>query len=135
MKITTKTDYAVVLLISLTNQPKQAVSLDRVARDNNVSEAYLQRIAARLKKAGLIKPKLGAFGGYLLAKKPETVTLFDVVAAVGDNLYTTRCTNPGDSCPNKDNCKHTLGWNRFQKEVTELFAHTTLKAMSDEPRK
>lgn len=132
MKITTKTDYAVILLAALAGSGDRALSLERVATTNNISEAYLQRIAARLKKAKLVEPKLGAYGGYRLAKPAVSISLFDVVEAVGDSLYTTRCTTPNGKCPRHDNCEQADCWSTFQNKITTAFAGTNIADMTHE---
>lgn len=135
MKITTKTDYAVILLGSLAKAGDKALSLEKVADGSNISEAYLQRIAARLKKAKFIEPKLGAFGGYRLAKPAAEISLFEVVEAVGDNLYTTHCTNSDQKdCPRKETCISATCWGTFQKKISQVFASTSIADMIDEKR-
>lgn len=132
MKITTKTDYAVILLAALANSGDKALSLEKVATSNKISEAYLQRIAARLKKAKLIEPKLGAFGGYRLTKPAAAISLYDVVEAVGDSLYTTRCTSPHGDCPRHKDCPQSDCWGGFQKKITGVFANTSIADMTHE---
>lgn len=132
MKITTKTDYAVILLSTLANAGDKALSLERVAQTNKISEAYLQRIAARLKRAKLIEPKLGAYGGYRLAKPPAAISLYDVVEAVGDSLYTTRCSSPKDECPRHAHCPQADCWGTFQTKITGVFAGTSIADMTHE---
>lgn len=132
MKITTKTDYAVILLTTLAKTPQKAVSLELIAEDNHLSEAYLQRIAALLKKAGLVVPKLGAHGGYTLTYPAHEITLLDVVEAVGDSLYTTRCCSPEATCPLQATCPGANRWGKFQQKITHVFENTTIKNMLNE---
>lgn len=133
MKITTKTDYAVVILTSLAKSPQKAVSLAAIAQSARISEAYLQRIAARLKRKGLIKPKHGAFGGYYLNRPAETITMLDVINGVGDQTAAVRCTaaekKPGEKCPHCDDCDSKDGWERFQVDLNNLFAQATIADM------
>lgn len=129
MGITTKTDYAVIILTSLAKKPNRPVSLEFVSNKANVSEAYLQRIAALLKKAGLIKAKRGAFGGYLLKKPASEITLDKIVTAVGDSIHCVKCTNPKDSCPLSDECKHHNAWNNFQVKISQVFSDHTVADM------
>ena len=76
MIFTTKAEYGVRLLIQLGLQAgdrggRDPVSLKAVAEAENLPLAYLERIAALLKKHELIKATRGAHGGYLLAKPAE----------------------------------------------------------------
>ena len=47
---------------------KESVSISCIAQRENISESYLEQLAGKLKKAGLIKSTRGAQGGYRLAK-------------------------------------------------------------------
>ena len=65
MIFTTKAEYGVRLLIQLGRQGgEQPVSLKAIAEAENLPLAYLERIAALLKKAGLVEATRGAHGGY-----------------------------------------------------------------------
>lgn len=129
MRITTKTDYAIIILTSLAKKSNRPVSLEFISSRANVSEAYLQRIAARLKKAGLIKAKRGAFGGYLLKKPADQIYIDKVVEAVGDNIHCVKCTNPKTKCPLSDSCSQHNAWNRFQNKISQVFAEHTVAEM------
>jgi len=127
MKITTKTDYAVIVLTHLAMSPDRPVSLQSIAEAAGISEAYLQRIAARLKAKKIIKPKHGAFGGYLLNKPAAKITLKMVIDSVGDQTAAVRCSEEG--CPHSANCSARTGWECFQMELNELFETTTIADM------
>ncbi len=127
MKITTKTDYAVIVLTHLAMTPDKPVSLQSIAAAAGISEAYLQRIAARLKSKGVIKPKHGAFGGYLLNKPAEDITLRMVIEAVGDQTAAVRCSEK--KCPHCNDCAARTGWERFQIDLNDLFENTTISDM------
>lgn len=127
MKLTTKTDYAVIILTHLALSPDRAVSLQSIAEAAGISEAYLQRIAARLKARGIIKPKHGAYGGYLLNRSPEKITLRHVIDSVGDRAAAVRCAE--DKCPHHGNCAARNGWERFQVELNKLFESRTIADM------
>lgn len=135
MRITTKTDYAVILLTELARAQDRPVSLQAVADRFNISEAYLQRIAASLKKAKLIKPKHGAFGGYHLIKEAKRVNLKQVVESVGDDISTVPCLNGkrDQQCSRKDECPNNTGWATFQKNLDELYCTTTIDKLINRP--
>jgi len=130
MRITTKTDYAVIILTALAKKKNMPISLEKISEHTGVSEAYLQRIAARLKKHHLIKAKRGAFGGYLLKKPAEKINLLKMVEAVGDDIHCGRCTNlKSDPCPFQENCERHPGWAKFQAKISDIFAQQTVADM------
>jgi HAD superfamily hydrolase (TIGR01509 family) len=72
MIFTTKAEYGVRLLIQLGLLGETGpVSLKAVAAAENLPLAYLERIAALLKKAGLVEATRGAHGGYVLGRPAE----------------------------------------------------------------
>lgn len=127
MKITTKTDYAVIVLTHLATTPDKPVSLQSIAEAAGISEAYLQRIAARLKAKGVIKPKHGAFGGYLLNMPADKITLRLVMESVGDRTAAVRCSN--QKCAHCEGCSARSGWQHFQIMLNNLFECTTIADM------
>ncbi|MCM3738649.1 Rrf2 family transcriptional regulator [Oceanobacillus luteolus] len=80
MKITTKGRYGLTIMIELAKEygegPK---SLKSIAQENNLSEHYLEQLAAPLRNAGLIKSVRGAYGGYKLAKEPTEISAGDII--------------------------------------------------------
>lgn len=134
MIFTTKAEYGVRLLIRLgvhgTGQP---VSLKAVAAAESLPLAYLERIAALLKKAGLVEATRGAHGGYLLARPAEEITMDAVVLAlegaiapmdcfVDDRDGRVACSHPTDT----EHCATKLLWTRVQMGVIKSLQRTTL---------
>ena len=100
MIFTTKAEYGVRLLIQLGLQGSDApVSLKAVAAAENLPLAYLERIAALLKKADLVASTRGAHGGYLLAMPAEEITMDRVVLALEGAIAPMDCFVP-DLPPN-----------------------------------
>src|SRR5699024_2723673 len=80
MKITTKGRYGLTIMIELAKEYGEAPkSLKTIAKDNDLSEHYLEQLASPLRNAGLVKSVRGAYGGYKLAKAPQEITAGDVI--------------------------------------------------------
>ena len=68
MKLSTKGRYGLRAMVDLAvYSEKESVSISCIAQRENISESYLEQLAGKLKKAGLIKSTRGAQGGYRLA--------------------------------------------------------------------
>ena len=134
MIFTTKAEYGVRLLIQLGLQGShQPVSLKAVADAENLPLAYLERIAALLKKSGLVEATRGAHGGYLLARPAEEITMDDVVLALegaiapmdcflDDRDGRVACSHLSDG----EHCATKMLWTRVHGGVTRALAGTTL---------
>jgi Rrf2 family cysteine metabolism transcriptional repressor len=134
MIFTTKAEYGVRLLIQLGLRGDTGpVSLKAVAAAENLPLAYLERIAALLKKSGLVLATRGAHGGYLLAKPAEEITMDAVVLSLEGAIAPMDCfLDDRDgrvlcSHENDDrNCATKLMWTRVQMGVIRSLQRTTL---------
>ena len=135
MIFTTKAEYGVRLLIQLgRRQGQPPVSLKAIAEQESLPLAYLERIAALLKKAGLLTATRGAHGGYLLARPPEEITMDAVVLALEGAIAQMDCffddRDGRVSCAHHDDgdqhCATKLLWTRVQLGVIKSLQRTTL---------
>lgn len=138
MIFTTKAEYGVRLLIQLgLKGPDRPVALKAIAEAENLPLAYLERIAALLKKSGLIQSTRGAHGGYLLAKPAEDVTMDQVVLALEGAIAPMDCfVEAGGAESHRVACNHhgadghacatKLLWTRVQLGVIKSLQRTTL---------
>lgn len=93
MIFSTKSTYGLRAIINLAKGNKAgSVSLAKVAKEENISLKYLERLFASLKKAGLVKATKGAAGGYILAKKAGQVKIYDIINALEGKLGSFHCT-------------------------------------------
>ena len=141
MIFTTKAEYGVRLLIQLgLKGPDRPVALKAIAEAENLPLAYLERIAALLKKAELIQSTRGAHGGYLLAKAAEDITMDQVVLALEGKIAPMDCfveaPEGAAETPHRVACNHhgadghacatKLLWTRVQLGVIKSLQRTTL---------
>ena len=139
MIFTTKAEYGVRLLIQLGLAEDGApVSLKAVAERESLPLAYLERIAALLKKAGLVEATRGAHGGYVLAKPAEEITMDQVVLALEGAIAPMDCfveeRDGRVSCSHHtdgDHCATKLLWTRVQVGVIRSLQRTTLAELVD----
>ena len=135
MIFTTKAEYGVRLLIQLGRQETgQPVSLKAIAEAENLPLAYCERIAALLKKAGLVAATRGAHGGYVLAVPATEITMDQAVLALegaiapmdcflDDSDGRVQCSHHGESA---GACSTKLLWTRVQMGVIRSLQRTTL---------
>ena len=89
VKLSVKVDYACRVLAQLAkNYGEQRLGhIEELARIEAVPANYLVQILTELRNGGLIISRRGKHGGYLLARPPEKITLYDIVTLIeGDHL-------------------------------------------------
>lgn len=139
MIFTTKAEYGVRLLIELGRHGEgQPVSLKAIADAEGLPLAYLERIVALLKKAGIVESTRGAHGGYRLARSPASIHMDEVVLALegavapmtcfvdesdGQRVLCSHEADKGHGCATK------LLWTRVQGGVIKALAATTLEEL------
>lgn len=134
MIFTTKAEYGVRLLIQLGLDDAPPTSLKAVAETESLPLAYLERIAALLKKADLLTSTRGAHGGYELARPAEDITMDQVVLALEGAIAPMDCffddREGRVSCSHLDHqhdgCATKLLWTRVQLGVIRSLQRTTL---------
>lgn len=146
MIFTTKAEYGVRLLVELGRQHDGAgaatpVSLKAIAEAEALPLAYLERIVALLKKAGLVEATRGAHGGYRLTREPAAIHMDEVVLALEGAVAPMTCFVADDSavghgrvvCSHEADsghgCATKLLWTRVQGGVIKALAQTTLSEL------
>ncbi len=140
MIFTTKAEYGVRLMVELGRQAKAgdgvATSLKVIAVAEGLPLAYLERIVALLKKAGLVESTRGAHGGYHLARAATDITMDDVILGLEGTVAPMNCFLDDSDGTSRVLCSHEadsgrgcatkLLWMRVQGGVMEKLAQTTL---------
>jgi Rrf2 family iron-sulfur cluster assembly transcriptional regulator len=87
MRMSTKGRLAVAALIDLAlHTPLGPVPLGSISQRQQVSLSYLEQLFSRLRRDGLVESARGPGGGYRLARKADTITVAQIVAAVDDPI-------------------------------------------------
>lgn len=87
MKISTKGRYGLRAMVDLAyNASVEHVALSAVAERQNISMNYLEQVFAALRKADLVKSVKGAQGGYILARKPGSIKVGDILRVLEGSL-------------------------------------------------
>lgn len=99
MRLTTRSRYGTRLLLDIAlNQDKGWVNTTDIARRQNISQKYIEKLITGLRRGGLIDSKRGPFGGHKLAKPANDITVGDVVRALEEKVVLTQCAEGEPIC-------------------------------------
>lgn len=84
-------EYALRAVIHLAHEAPAARTTAQIAEATRVPKDYLSKILQGLAKKGIVQTQRGVGGGVSLAKKPEELTILDVVNAVDPIKRLTTC--------------------------------------------
>ena len=103
----------------------ELVQIKEIVAHEGMSETCLRRIIADLNTGGILKTTQGRGGGVRLAKSPESISVYDVFLAVGEEMSMTDCTR-GELCEKQENCYTTDVMGNLQRGINALLKLQTL---------
>ena len=104
----------------------------KIAASEGISAAFLERVAARLKSAGLVQATRGAAGGYRLARPAAEISAADIVAALEGPLDLLDCLRDGAACVRSSGCPSRRVWSRLDEAVEAALAGVRLNELANE---
>jgi Rrf2 family protein len=106
------------------------VPLSEIARVQGISQGYLEQVAAALRRAELLISRRGAAGGYTLARKPDTITVGDVIRVLEGEIVPMTCVIDKYSCEapcaREGQCATRDVWLTVRMQLEETLDGTTL---------
>src|SRR5690606_3874308 len=106
--------YGLTIMMELTVRFGEGpTSLKSIAEKHELSEHYLEQLIAPLRNAGLVKSIRGAYGGYVLAREPETVTAGEIIRLLEGPI------SPVDFTEEDDPAKRDL-WIRIRDAIASV---------------
>jgi len=119
LKLSTKGRYGTRLMIELAgNYTDDPVPLKDIAERQNVSKGYLEHIIPLLRSAGLIKSVRGPGGGYILSRKPDRITLLEILGALEGSFDPVDCISDPSICTRTGFCASRDVWIDLKELMT-----------------
>lgn len=137
MRLSTKSRYGLRAMFDIAyncgNMPAQ---IQDISRRQQISPRYLEQIFQNLKRAGILKSKRGPQGGYTLAKKPEDISILEILNATEQDVLLVDCAGKSmkkskrkNECPFEGNCVTQSVWEEASTLLNTLFAGMSLQTL------
>jgi len=125
-------EYALRAVVYLAGQSPRARTTAEMAAATRVPPAYLSKIVQGLVRGGVLKSQRGIGGGVSLVKKPDELTILEVVNAV-DPIQRIKYCPLGLAGHGVRLCPLHARLDRALASVESAFAGTTLAEVLAEP--
>lgn len=137
MRFSTKGRYGLRAMLDLAlNSQGEQVSLNNIAKRQDVSESYMEHVFSALRKAGLVKSIKGPQGGYVLGQSPSNITVGDILRVLEGNLSVVDDRKyEEDSISEFEYCLKVNVWDKINASVNNLVDSITLEDLAKEHRK
>ena len=120
MQITRETDYAIRCVHYLSCRMDETLMVDRIAQGMRIPKTFLAKILQKLVKGGVVKSFRGAKGGFRLDRRPEDITLLDVIEAIEGTVAMNACALDKKRCSLSGRCSVHPVWIDVRKEVEAI---------------
>jgi Rrf2 family transcriptional regulator, cysteine metabolism repressor len=125
MKVSVKCEYALRALLDLALGPAgEPVRIADIANRQHISQKFLELILADLKRSGFVESRRGVEGGYLLARRADSITVGEVMRAVEGRGARTKA-GPSDS-------PAAALWQRVDDAISTVVDRTSVANLAEE---
>jgi len=116
-----------MLEIAQNSIPKKGILQKDIARNQDISNKYLDHIIQALKTSQLISNAKGKKSGYILTRKPSEITIFDIHIAFEPGICLIECLSGNFQCPREEMCEAVGFWGQLNKLIINYFKSVTLE--------
>ena len=139
MKITFKGDYALkaVLDLSMNSQNSKVVPITDISRRQDIPLPFLEQIMLILKKAGYVQSRTGKGGGFFLLKRPEDITMGEIVRLIEGPVEPIACgaKDHSSGCAEEERCAFREVWVRVTEAISGIVDTVTFAQIMRRTRK
>ena len=132
--ISLKSHYGVKAIVVLAaNYGKKPVGAREIASQQDIPLQYLQVLLSDLCRAQIINSRRGMHGGYMLLKKPDKISLWDIVEVFeGKMLFPSMESATGTK---KTPAVYTMLWKEAEKKITNHLKSIKIPTMLNRVKK
>ena len=126
MRISARSDYAVRAVIEIAAAAPKLVKADQIAEAQHIPIKFLENILADLRRAGIVRSKRGAEGGYVLGYDSKDLSVAHVMRSVEGPLAWVRDERPGAVHyeGNSDGLEHV--WVAVRASLRSVIDHVSI---------
>ena len=123
---------AMIFIASLNTE--EPVLAKQIAGALSIPREFLNKVMQRLVKAGFLVSVKGPGGGFLLAKDPKDITVFDIVKAIDGVEWFDSCLLRVGRCDEANPCVVHEFWVKIRNQVRAILDHESLADLVKEFR-
>jgi Rrf2 family protein len=128
LRFTKRADYGLMAIHYIAAHDEGAVSAKRIAEEFGIPQELLAKILQRLARERLIVSQNGPKGGYALARRPNDITVGQVVRALEGPINIVGCFEDSD-CPQLERCNLRRPVQKIQAAISQMLDTMTLSEL------
>jgi len=113
---------------------KGPIQIRDIAQGEKIPQRFLENILLELRKLGILGSKLGKEGGYYLLKKPDDVSLAEIVRHFEGTIALMFCVSeksyqPCEFCKDEATCQIRRVFKEVRDTTYDILNRTSLSAL------
>ena len=133
LRLSKKVDYALLALQHLSSEGASGfVSARVIAARFDIPLELLAKILQQLAHHRLIAAEKGVHGGYQLTRRPDAISIADVIQAVDGPMTFTACSPSDTQCGQFANCTVRTPLWRVKERLLAVLQAVTVADMNDD---
>ncbi|MCY4395257.1 MAG: SUF system Fe-S cluster assembly regulator [Rhodospirillaceae bacterium] len=125
------TDYAVVVLTQMANEPDKRVTAPQLSEESNVPAPTVAKVLKALAREGVLASQRGVNGGYRLARPAGDISMLEVIRALEGPISLTACVDGAEGdCNVELLCPVRGNWDRVNTAIRSALADVSLEDMA-----
>ena len=131
MMVSTKGRYALRFLVALSKREDgKYSSLYDIAKEEEISPKYLEKIAKLLLSNDIIESARGKEGGYRLKKEASDIFVSDVLKVTEESLAPVECLcSEANSCKRQQECPTLPMWKALYDSNMDYFSSISIASL------
>ena len=130
LRVTKLADYGIVVMTHLAGNPGQLSARD-IAAGACLPVPMVSKILKLLSRAGILMSHRGTKGGYSLARRPESISVAEIIRALEGPIAVTECTDRvNGACDLERLCPVRSNWHRINEAIHGALKQISLAEMS-----
>lgn len=132
MRISKRADYALRVLFTLVEENgRRPISIRELAERNDVPKRFLEHIMLDLKGQAWVDSLPGKHGGYVLARRPDEITMGQVVRYFDGLLAPINCVSIGqyEPCSQEACCRFRRVFLQIRNDTARYMDNATLASV------
>jgi FeS assembly SUF system regulator len=131
IRLSKETDYGIVLLTHLAdNVGRASYSARALAQETHLPLPMVSKILKVLARQDLLHSQRGVKGGYRLARRPEEISVADIIGAMEGPIALTECVSAPGDCRHEPLCPVRVNWQTISRAVRQALEGIALSDMT-----
>jgi Rrf2 family cysteine metabolism transcriptional repressor len=136
MRLTSRIDYGLRAMLDLAlHHGGGPVQNQEISKRQRIPEQYLKQILPALRRRGLVVSARGPLGGHQLARRPDQVTVAEILRALEGGLQVLDIGPTGAAASVDTGPTLSDFWSGLRREMEKFLEATTLEELCRKKRR